>query len=61
MFFTKKWRKILYMQTQKDAIEDKMIDLLKIHRDAISADCAARILLFIVHGGVERMLHGRRK
>lgn len=34
-----------------------MIDYMKLHRDAISADCAARLLLFIMQGGVERMLH----
>jgi len=37
-----------------------MIDFMKLQRDAISADCADRILLFIMQGGVERQLHARK-
>jgi len=36
-----------------------MIDFVKLQRDAISADCAARMLLFIMQGGVERQLQER--
>lgn len=38
-----------------------MINFIKLQRDAISADCAARILLFIMQGGVERQLCTKKR